>query len=754
MAHQASVSTVAKGAAALASGCEDVAKGLADLAQRYRDVDSRLASIAQELSTTQHAWQLIQDLTDRWRSHGYLSQDLLLRLDQSIAWGRLILAALDDDMSACHKRLASPGDGFRSRFGRSRVIWSEDSLKRHQERVKSQAKSMGLLISILKMSDLQPPVSPLDHVPVTRFSLVSELSAVPTRYSVRPPDSNRLSVFDDMMYKQLTIDNDLFTSNVYKRRNIGQGTTKNSPPQYSANQGRRRSSVHVASQLKPTMQRQVQPNNKPSIDTSPTMFERSDPVAAYLDTIHENHIERRHSSFTTESVLDPDDLLLSYYAANPSPSDAESRLALERILGQLKDSATLETIIGGRPSPAMVESIHIGDLEGVLLDACRNGNVRLVEELLDAGVNVHCRRREVHDRSDGSTPIHLAAMYGQAQIATILLNHQACVNDHHHGERRPLHEAAEAGYETMTALLLENGARPHLRDGQGLEPLHLACQHGSMKVASSLIEAGASVNSADNHLYRPLHHLAQECDDPYLATRLIDVGCEIDATTDQGYTAVQLACISGNLNVLAALLQRGASMAYLQWSASPLNLAIRGAHLRVTQLLLRYGAPVNDMDPVTHATVSHLIIKEPASSRMVKKLLKLLLEYGMDINAQDSEGNTSLHIAIGKPPADRTLEWQLVVVKILLLNGSDTGFANYFGDYPLDLAHRSTLVKRSYDMRLFRLLVAASIHHLPSRELARIESDMRCSDAPANRPRAKEMVALLGAARIKNDLVV
>ncbi|KAL8663296.1 MAG: hypothetical protein Q9168_008117 [Polycauliona sp. 1 TL-2023] len=756
MAHQASVSSVADGAAALASGCEDVAKGLYDLAERHRDVDSRLSSIAQELSATQSAWQLIRNLTDRWRSHAHLSQDLLLRLDQSIAWGRLILAALDDDMTSCYKRLDSAGDGFRSRFTRSRVIWSESSLKRHQERIKSQTKSMGLLISILKMSDLQPPVSPLDHIPTTRFSLVSELSMVPSRNSVRPPDTDRLGVFDDMMYNQLTRDNDLFTSGVNKRKFGNSAPTRSSSSRHSTAQtGNRRSSLHVASQMKSTTQQHVQSTDKPSVEASSPIFDNLNPFAAgYLDTIQENQTERRHSSFTGESILDPDDLLLSYYAANPPQPDADSRLVLDEVLSSLQDSAKLETIIGGRPTPAMTEAIHMGDLEGVLLDGCRNGNTRLVEELLDAGVNVHCRRKEVDDRMDGSAPIHLAAMYGQAQIATILFQHHACVNDYHHSERRPLHEAAEAGYETMTALLLEHGARPHLRDGQGLEPLHLACQHGSMKVASLLLEAGASVNSADNHLYRPLHHLAQECDDPYLATLLMDLGTDIDATTDQGYTAVQLACISGNVNVLSALLQHGASMTYLQWSASPLNLAIRGAHLKVTQLLLRYGAPVNDMDPLTHTTVSHLIIKEPASSRMVKKLLKLLLEYGMDINAQDSEGNTSLHMTIGKLPADRSIEWQLVVVKGLLMSGADTGFANYFGDYPLDLAHRSTLVKRSYDLRLFRLLVAASVHHLPSRELARIESDMRCSEAPANRSRAKEMVALLGAARIKNDLVM
>ncbi|KAL8754709.1 MAG: hypothetical protein Q9199_004157 [Rusavskia elegans] len=584
------------------------------------------------------------------------------------------------------------------------------------------------------------------------------MSMVPSRNSVRSPNIDRLSIFDDMMYNQLSVDSDLFKSNRYKRNYRSQDHTSNSPPRYTTVQsGARRASVHVASQIRPITQQQVPSTGPLSIQIPSTTVESSSPVAAcHLDTIHEHHTERHPSSPVAKSLLDQDDLLLSYahHEASQPLSDSISRLASERIIGQLQDRTTLETIIGGQPTAVMSEAIDHGDLEMVFLEACRNGNTRLVEGLLFAGVNVHCRRREADDRVDGSTPIHLAAMYGQAQIAMILLNHDACVNDHHHGERRPLHEAAEAGYETMTALLLENGARPYLRDSRGLEPLHLACQHGSMKVASLLLEAGAEVNPADKNLYRPMHHLAQECDNPYLATMLIDVGCDINATTSQGYTALQLACLSGNINVLAVLLQHGASMACLRWSASPLNLAIRDGHSKVLQLLLRNGAQVNDMDPVSHDTVSHLIIKGPGSTRRVKKYLKLLLDHGLDINAQDAEGNTSLHLALADHSATKTAEWQLIVAKTLLVNGADSGFANYHGDYPLDLAHRLTLANPSHDIRLFRLLVAASIHHLPSRELARIESDMRCAEASANRSRAKEMVALLGAARVKNDLVI
>ncbi|KAL8919071.1 MAG: hypothetical protein Q9208_006955 [Pyrenodesmia sp. 3 TL-2023] len=540
---------------------------------------------------------------------------------------------------------------------------------------------------------------------------------------------DRLDVFDGMMYNQLRIDKDLFTSNVSKPNNKIQGS---SPPRTCTNQpATRRASTHVANQMKPSAREPLSSSDPSSLQTSSVELESSGP-GTHLDAIEESQSEDNVSDQTCP----------------PSSYDPRGR-----ILDQLQDPTTLRSLVAGHPTPGMTEAIQNGDLEGVLLDACRHGKTQLVEELLRVGVDVHCRKKEPDDRM-GSTPIHVAAKYGQLEVARILLRHYACVNDHHHGDRRPLHEAAETGNDTMTELLLVNGARPYLRDSQGVLPLHLACHHGSMKVANLLLHAGSAVDAEDHHLYRPIHHLAQHCDNPYLLTLLIDAGCDINATTSQGYTAVQLACTSGNLNVLAVLLHHGASMVSLNWSASPLNMAIRGGHSKVIQLLLRNGAQVNDMDPITHTTASHLIIKEAGSTKTVKKLVRLLLEYGMDINALDAEGNTSLHLAVAEHSATKTAEWQLIVAKLLLVNGADTGLANFQGDFPLDSAIRLTLARPSYDVRLFRLLVAASIHHVPSRELARIEKGMRCLDTSIDRARAKEMAALLGTARIASDLDV
>ncbi|KAL8912471.1 MAG: hypothetical protein Q9172_007503 [Xanthocarpia lactea] len=578
------------------------------------------------------------------------------------------------------------------------------------------------------------------------------MSMVPSRVSVRSTDTDCLSMFDDLMHNHLSIDNDLFTSDVYKRNYRSRGCTSSSPFQHPPSQARTRRASTTQAEPNPPQQR---PSTRSfSVSKLPTEFENLKSAAdAHPGTSRDPQAAKPLSSSEADKPLSPHDLHLAYAPCEASQVSLTlvPRPASVRSLEKLQDRPEPERIESGEPFAGVTAPIRKNDeLEPVLLDACHYGAARLVEELLGAGVSVHCRKKEADGQTDGSTPMHLAAMYGHAQVARILLEHDALVNDHHHGERRPLHETAETGDDTMTALLLENGARPYLRDSRGLEPLHLACQHGSMKVATFLLNAGSAVNATDNSLYRPMHYLAQECDDPYLATMLIDVGFDIDATTIQGYSALQLACISGNFGVLAVLLHHGASLASPRWSASPLNLAIRGGHLRVIQLLLRHGAQVNDIDPVSHSTVSHLLVKEAGPPRMVKKILGLLLEHGMDINAQDAEGNTSLHVLIANYTVTREAEWQLIVVKALLANGARAGIANYRGDYPLTLAYRLVLAEPHLDFRPFRLLVAASIHHLPSKRLARIERDMRRAETPATRRRSKEMVALLCTARIRN----
>ena len=102
---------------------------------------------------------------------------------------------------------------------------------------------------------------------------------------------------------------------------------------------------------------------------------------------------------------------------------------------------------------------------------------------------------------DGWTPLHLAALYGRAEAAKLLLDHGADVHALTEGIRfvnpsTPLHAAVASGNADIAALLLQAGADPSAPDGDGYTPLHLAASTGNVNLVRLLLHAGADPKTA------------------------------------------------------------------------------------------------------------------------------------------------------------------------------------------------------------------------------------------------------------------
>jgi ankyrin repeat protein len=112
----------------------------------------------------------------------------------------------------------------------------------------------------------------------------------------------------------------------------------------------------------------------------------------------------------------------------------------------------------------------------------------------------------VNTRSpDGFTPLHLAAFFGHADVAEILVRAGAAVNaESENGARlAPLNSAA-AGRDAQAALaiallLLGHGADPNHTQTGGYTPLHSAAANGNTELVHALLNSGADRNrrSAD-----------------------------------------------------------------------------------------------------------------------------------------------------------------------------------------------------------------------------------------------------------------
>lgn len=124
-----------------------------------------------------------------------------------------------------------------------------------------------------------------------------------------------------------------------------------------------------------------------------------------------------------------------------------------------------------------------------MLRAAKRGDTSAVRKLVAQDALLVSAR----DR-DGSTPLHCASWKGHADVAELLLEAGAHVNDHNentHWGTTPLHAAAHGNRRAVAQLLLARGADLKLKNLNGRTPLQETTIHNATAVAKMLSEHGA-----------------------------------------------------------------------------------------------------------------------------------------------------------------------------------------------------------------------------------------------------------------------
>lgn len=244
--------------------------------------------------------------------------------------------------------------------------------------------------------------------------------------------------------------------------------------------------------------------------------------------------------------------------------------------------------------------------ENQLREAAYDGDLELVQELLDSGVSVNC------------------------------------IDSLHY---TPLHFAAESGHSSVVWYLLEKGASVNAVNDHGETPLMLACMAAQKDTVEKLLSKAANPNRPNKFYYSPLHLIAQEISKQHLSNirisfthegkkdNLTDLKTLSEWKIQNKYLAL--------MKISSILLESGAdAQAKTMLGTTVLHHASSFSGTSdFIELLIQHGININDVDDEYNQALHY------AAKKNQPENIQLLIKHGAFINAQNNNGYTALHEA-------------------------------------------------------------------------------------------------------------
>ncbi|XP_048092788.1 ankyrin-2-like isoform X4 [Alosa alosa] len=282
--------------------------------------------------------------------------------------------------------------------------------------------------------------------------------------------------------------------------------------------------------------------------------------------------------------------------------------------------------------------------------------------------------RTTENGKSGFTPLHIAAHYGNVNVATLLLNRGAAVDFFARNGITPLHVASKRGNTNMVRLLLDRGAQIDAKTRDGLTPLHCAARSGHDTAVELLLERGAPMLARTKNGLSPLHMAAQG-DHVECVKHLLQHKAPVDDVTLDYLTALHVAAHCGHYRVTKLLLDKRANPnARALNGFTPLHIACKKNRVKVMELLVKYGASIQAI------TESGLTPIHVAAFMGHLNIVLLLLQNGASPDVSNIRGETALHMA--------ARAGQVEVVRCLLRNGAMVDARAREDQTPLHIASR------------------------------------------------------------------
>nr|XP_060635046.1 ankyrin-2 isoform X15 [Anolis sagrei ordinatus] len=308
--------------------------------------------------------------------------------------------------------------------------------------------------------------------------------------------------------------------------------------------------------------------------------------------------------------------------------------------------------------------------------AARKDDTKSAALLLQNDHNADVQSKMMVNRTteSGFTPLHIAAHYGNVNVATLLLNRGAVVDFTARNGITPLHVASKRGNTNMVKLLLDRGGQIDAKTRDGLTPLHCAARSGHDQAVELLLERGAPLLARTKNGLSPLHMAAQG-DHVECVKHLLQHKAPVDDVTLDYLTALHVAAHCGHYRVTKLLLDKRANPnARALNGFTPLHIACKKNRIKVMELLVKYGASIQAI------TESGLTPIHVAAFMGHLNIVLLLLQNGASADVTNIRGETALHMA--------ARAGQVEVVRCLLRNGALVDARAREEQTPLHIASR------------------------------------------------------------------
>jgi ankyrin repeat protein len=354
-----------------------------------------------------------------------------------------------------------------------------------------------------------------------------------------------------------------------------------------------------------------------------------------------------------------------------------------------------------------LHTIHADSEEIPLHEACKDGNLELVHELIAQGAHIL-----EADFEKGRTALHIAAKKGDIAIVDALLQAGADIDRTDDKGRTAFHYAAKKGHLDLVAFFIETCAKNnrwfiHSRDFNGRSAADLArkkeheeCAHlieafiktgrlplppaplmsatinGDKDAVKELIEEGADIHQRNSDEFTCLHAAVYSGSESIVKI-LVEAGADVNAASAKAITPLMIACYIGDEDIVDYLLKKGADPNFAG-EASALDLACLQGFVSLIKKLLKKGASIEQhgstkWSPLLPAVVAGSAVAErlhsffnsefqsiaqkdaqskannDISTKDTCTIIRLLIKAGADVNmvasAEASEGESPLHIA-------------------------------------------------------------------------------------------------------------